>query len=322
MPTCRRASLAVSSALLLLLQAWCAAGIDVLRGSLQPPGQHEAFPRPALLQTRTVLAHGHGVGPDFLGDTGPSNDVADVVPTSEHALPGEGKDIALAVQLQVASPEAMVAVQAKTAQSSPADDHAPEHAMHLLSTEQAGARDRVSVRFAHALEDANHVMTLLASGLSAGARAAVENVATPGTISWMVAADTSNHSAEAAPVPASAGGSPGAMAFFSDAARANATSRAVLRQAQAKPASLLASAMARAAASSHRARVDASGAHVDIMAPKQGSLSLEEQRLALLATEQRQDSLEAEAARTRDLERQSSLEDAMDRTRDDSGWGL
>lgn len=292
-----------------------------MRGSLQVPAQQNISSKPALLQTRNLVLH--GVGPDFLGDAGASKEAAgDAVQgpddPAEHALPGVHKDPAHA---SGGIAESLAAVRAKGMKPGGAQSSEPEHVMHLLSTEQAGAKDLVSVRLEHALANANRVMTLFASGVAAGARAAVENVAPADTVSWLAA---ENGTAEQ--MPSTQGSSrssppPGAMTFFSGAARANATTRRLLKEA--KPSSMIAVAIARAAASgANIARVDATGAHVDVLAPRRGPVTVEDQRRALMISEQQLAQQVDEADRARELERQRALEDAMDRTRDASSWGI
>ena len=53
-----------------------------------------------------------------------------------------------------------------------------------------------------------------------------------------------------------------------------------------------------------------------------GPVTVEDQRRALMISEQQLAQQVDEADRARELERQRALEDAMDRTRDASSWGI
>lgn len=307
----------------------------MLRHRPQPLAQHKVLPRPSLLQTHHHVLQ--SVGPEYLGDVSyrtPSSDAAEALQAPEGALtlPVAGEHLAHAEQVVGVASEPFAATQRGIAVPEVVQSSAkrpPEQSMHLLDTQKAGSKDPISVRLEHAWAEADHAMKLFA----AGARAAIENVAPAQAASWWNADSVANRSTGAtAPAQASVGSSspPGAMSFFSSSARVGAAnpneprgggvsmaqgrveSSVEAEVPTAKPASMLVGAAT--------ASADATAAHVDVLPQDRGPSTLEEQRQALALSERLQEIRVADLARAQDLERQSSLEDAMNRVSENSGW--
>jgi len=303
--------LVVRSLWLWTLQVASAVSTDEARSCMQ----HHAVHRQALLQIHRKV--NTKIGPGFLGDQKPDRAASEVVPAREDALPGNG---ALApppppaVGRGLAS--MLAAVQARAVES--ADPG--QHSLQLLDPGQATTEDPVSVQLDRTVSDAGNVMGLFAAGVAAGTRAAIDN-AIPGD--WWAGANVST-APTGSMAGAEHGGSPGAMSFFSSAAKITGSRQEGLRR-QPRAASLLVLAATSGAGAGRGMRAvehqDATGTLVEVLAPMRGVATEEEQQRTLSMAQQRQQQRSTEMTQAEALESQMESEEDMVKTMG-SSWGI